>query len=176
MRQIGIAFMMYAGENKGLFPMGSRWDVAFREDWLWWQQTAPTAGPAGDGTPRNTLGVQESAIGKFLGIRNNQPEILTCPSDNAQQRAESQIGGKYLFSYAMNQYFESNKNRNPAKPQIPRLGNFKNSTAKILLAEEDFSSINDGLYAPPMSQQDGVTQASGGNDLLSIRHDATKMR
>ena len=44
MRQVGIAFMMYAGENKGLFPMGSRWDQAYREDWLWWQITAPPAG------------------------------------------------------------------------------------------------------------------------------------
>jgi prepilin-type N-terminal cleavage/methylation domain-containing protein/prepilin-type processing-associated H-X9-DG protein len=177
LRQIGMAFMMYANENRGYFPTGSRWDVAYKEDWLWWQQTAPNPGPANEGTPRNITGVTESAIARQLGfLTNPRPEVLLCPSDNLEQRSEAQVGGRYLFSYSMNEMFESNKVRNPVAPNVPRLGSFKDSSGKTLLAEEDYSSINDGLYAPPLSNRDGVTQYRGGNDLLSIRHDRSKAK
>ena len=38
LRQLGMAFHMYAMENKGYFPFGSRYDVIAREDWIYFQK------------------------------------------------------------------------------------------------------------------------------------------
>ena len=35
--QLGMAMHMYAMENKGLFPAGSRFDNVVREDWIYYQ-------------------------------------------------------------------------------------------------------------------------------------------
>ena len=76
----------------------------------------------------------------------------------------------------MNEFFESNKARNPSPVwggQVPRLGTVKNSSEKILLVEEDERTIKDGLWAPPAEAIPGNTllPLKQGSDMLAIRHD-----
>jgi len=79
----------------------------------------------------------------------------------------------------MNAFFESNRERSAALAfgmQIPRLGTIRNSTDKVILAEEDERTINDGLFAPPAQNypfRPGLTDIDGG-DMLAIRHDTQR--
>ena len=167
LRQLGMAMHMYAMENKGLFPAGSRFDNVVREDWIYYQ-TNGTANARGTG-----LTLSDSAIGKYLG--NMTPEALRCPSDNIETHTPNAPGGRYDYSYTMNMFFDSHRFNNPSVnygQKIPRLGAMKNASMKFVLAEEDERTINDGFLAPPAAAtatRPGV-EVPGG-DMLAIRHD-----
>ena len=181
LRQIGQAFMMYLNENKGFFPYGSRGNEAYMEDWIAYQQTAPAAGPRTNGTPRTQPGMEYSAIGKYIGAGPDghiNTDVFVCPSDTLSNHKAAFPGGNYPYSYTMNQFLENNAhpwggNWNLAeRPPHVRISMIKNSSGKVMVAEEDFVTINDGLWAPPY--HDGV-RTSGGmmwGDLLSIYHDS----
>jgi prepilin-type processing-associated H-X9-DG protein len=174
LRQVGMAMHMYAMENKGYFPYGSRYDVVVREDWIWYQKNG-TGGVRGPGD----TSVRSSAIAKYMGDMNE--EALRCPSDIIESHTENAPGGRYDYSYVMNAFFESNKQRNAALgifgSPVPRLGTIKNSTDKVILAEEDERTINDGLFAPPAENypaRSGMFSVEGG-DMLAIRHDMKRI-
>ena len=167
LRQLGMALHMYANEHKGYFPMGSRFDVVVREDWIWYQKNG-SVGNRGAGTK-----IFDGPLAKYMG--NINEELFRCPSDNWEAHASGFPGGRYDYSYTMNEFFESNKARNPAPVwggRVPRLGAMKNTSDKIILAEEDERTINDGLFAPPAEAPtgSGLTPKDGG-DMLAIRHD-----
>ena len=168
-RQVGMALYMYANDNRGFYPFGARGDVVAREDWIWYQ----------DGSPRGAgTTVADSPIAKYIG--NFNEELLRCPSDTIENRRAMFSGGTYKYSYTMNEFFESNAARSPAGwptygGRLVKLGALKNASNKILLAEEDETWINDGLFAPPaLSKRAGINPHPGG-DMLAIRHD-TKRR
>ena len=167
LRQIGMAFYMYATDNKGFFPVGSRYDVVVKEDWIYYQTNA-TASQRGQG-----LTAKDSSVAKYMGGFN--PEIFRCPSDNIESHRTDPPGGRYDYSYTMNEFFESNRNANPGPAwggKVPRLGAVKDSSNKIVLVEEDERTINDGLWAPPAEAVPGQPYAQkGGGDMLAIRHD-----
>jgi len=167
-RQIGMAMYMYANDNKGAYPFGARGDVVAREDWIWWQ----SGSPRGTGTT-----VDESPIAKYIG--NFSEQLLRCPSDDMETHHAMFPGGVYNYSYTMNEFFESNPMRSPATwpengGRIVKLGALKNASHKVLVAEEDQTWINDGLFAPPaISKRAGVAPHPGG-DMLSVRHDTQR--
>src|SRR3954468_24252437 len=100
-RQLGMAFMMYANENKQRLPFYASRSEPCDEDWIWWQQTpVPGSPPTYSGRPIVDLG--QSRIAPYLGGINEQ--LLRCPSDDIAQRPAPSTGGLYLFSYSMNQY------------------------------------------------------------------------
>ena len=168
-RQIGMALYMYANDNKGYYPFGSRGDFAAREDWIWYQEGEPR----GPGTK-----VDQSPIAKYIG--NFSEDLMRCPSDDMNTHKAMFPGGPYNYSYTMNEFFESNPFRSPAAwpdygGKIVRLGALKNATNKVLIAEEDNIWINDGLFAPPAdSKRAGVNPHYGG-DMLSVRHDSKRV-
>jgi prepilin-type N-terminal cleavage/methylation domain-containing protein/prepilin-type processing-associated H-X9-DG protein len=167
LRQIGMAFTMYLNENKGAFPYGSRGNEAYREDWISYQTSTPAVGPPDRGTPRIDFGLKHSAIGKYLGDPTD--EMFQCPSDNLEGHRQIFTGGPYKYSYTMNQFLENNAKPwggmwDPAvRPPRIRITMVKNSSRKVMVAEEDDRTINDGLWAPPLD--------AGTGDLLSIYHD-----
>ena len=179
LRQIGMATFMYANENDGYFPMGSRYDDAWVEDWIHYQDG--TAQPGDDryngalaGTPRSDSRLRNSAIAKYLG-GTFSPEVFRCPSDDWQFRLDgSRTGGSYPYSYTMNEFFESNRGR---REDIIRLGSIKNPSRKIMFVEEDERTVNDGLWAPPYVGRtvNAITYpdyaGKDGGDMLAIRHD-----
>ena len=166
LRQLGMAFIMYANENKDFLPAASRYPASAADgrcikeyDWIWYQTAAvPPNRPVAD---RN-----QSRVAPYLGGFNEQ--LLRCPSDNIEAHVDASPSGRYLYSYAMNQFFESR----PEEPNTKvKLSQIRNPTQKVLLAEEDDRSINDGCWAPG----NGDINSGNDKDLLAIRHDRRKV-
>ena len=150
LRQLGTSFLTYANVNKGHLPRpgGSPY---YSWDWIFWQQ------------PRD---VNESAIGPYLG--NPLPvSLLRCPSDNWEaHKIVNATDGAYLYSYMMNVSFYQKGTGSDYVEKV-KLTSLRNSSGKVLLAEEDEGSINDGLYN---------TKPTGASyDWLSIRHDRKRV-
>jgi prepilin-type N-terminal cleavage/methylation domain-containing protein len=172
MRQVVIGFMLYAASNKDKCPFGSRLDnpgnADLPEDWIHWR------------TGINNEGLWTSSIAPYLGgkgegLRN----ILRCPSDKLQDRITPSTG-TYAYSYTMNMYFEPRAGYYPPEGGPPiRLSATKRGAEKILLAEENEKTINDGFWAPGnyngAPAPDNVETGWVVNwDWLSIRHDNSK--
>jgi general secretion pathway protein G len=169
-RELTKGFIMYANNNKGYFPAGARYpnNLIRPEDWIWYQ-TVPVAGVA-PSLGRPVADLQQSAIAPYVAKPLSE-QVLRCPTDAID--AHPNPGGPYetyKYSYAMNSYFE-----------IPALGSsnpkvvmtsIRNPTDKIILAEEDENSINDGLFAPGSGDE---TTSGVARDLLAIRHDRKKV-
>jgi len=171
-RQIGMALYMYANDNHGAYPFGARGDFPIvREDWIYWQPSNPR-GPDAK--------VDQSPIAKYIG--NFSPELLRCPSDNVENHKPYFNNEAYNYSYTMNEFFESSP-RSPALwpdygGRLVKLGALKNASNKILVAEEDENTINDGLFAAPADSH-RTTGAfpiypHPGSDMLSVRHDVNR--
>ena len=170
LRQVMLAFMQYANANKDMCPFGARSDnpgnVDIAEDWIHYRQGI------------NNQGLWSSAITPYLGgPGEGLRAILRCPSDNVDNRSNM---GQYPYSYTMNMYYEPRPGFFPPEGHPPvRLSTTRRASEKILLAEENERTINDGFWAPGNYSAPPVP----GNyeagwvvnwDWLSIRHDNSK--
>ena len=165
LRQIGMAFQMYANEHKGYFPAGARHTNARDEDWIWFQEkTVPATGSA---PGRPVPDRQQSRIAPYTGGFNEQ--MLRCPSDefDAHPAGASTPSGTFKYSYTFNERFEAYA---PVATRVKR-DVIRNPSSKILLVEEDEVSINDGLW----NGGNGDISTSTARDLLAIRHDNKKV-
>lgn len=172
LRQVMIGFMMYAQQNKDKCPYGARLDnpggVDLPADWVHWRQGI------------NNEGLNSSAIAPFVNSKGEGLKaLLRCPSDRLQDRITSSTG-QYAYSYSMNMYFEPRPGFYPPEGGPPaRLSATKRAAEKILLAEENEKTINDGFWAPgnytatpnPQNWEAGWVV---NWDWLSIRHDNSK--
>ena len=140
LRQIGNAFFMYTGDNKGWFPccavfggslgygattappgMPATW-IGWPEDWIIWRN-------------KQSSDPLEGSIVKFL----NNPtsgKIMTCPSDDVTSRSITTTG-LYPYSYAMNSYLSYGTNYNP--DATPPLDSPSTSTANNLAFKNDYA-------------------------------------
>jgi prepilin-type N-terminal cleavage/methylation domain-containing protein/prepilin-type processing-associated H-X9-DG protein len=152
LRQIGTAFVMYANEHKGGLPDTPKTGTGIDQDAWYWQAARI-----------NKIG--ESPIGQYLGMTATNQRVMICPSDDVHAR---QRGGSspYPFSYVINIFANGNK-----PEAVKKLGQFRNSSEKVLLYEEDPSTIDDG---------NGELWTRGGNwqycNLLSLRHDPGNLK
>jgi prepilin-type N-terminal cleavage/methylation domain-containing protein/prepilin-type processing-associated H-X9-DG protein len=173
-RQIAGAFIAYANQNANgnCFPAGARYPAQTtaimsatgngqcvkEEDWIWYQINPIGGRPIADPS--------QSAIAPYLGW---SPEVLRCPSDDIYNRPNTPGGfDPYRYSYTMNAYMESRPQG--SSPQKVKLSQVRNATQKIIIAEEDYASVNDGLWSPG----GGDINASSTMDFLSIRHEKKK--
>ena len=168
-RQLGTAFMLYASDFKDKCPMGARSDnpgnVDLAGDWIHYRN-----GLAG-------RGIDSSAIQPYVKLKGEAlKRLLRCPSDRPEVRVGGGSGAfsNYQYSYSMNMYFDPRPGYFPAANGQPiRLSSTKRSSQKILLAEENEKTINDGLWAPgdhtslPPTDSNWVVRW----DWLSLRHD-----
>jgi prepilin-type processing-associated H-X9-DG protein len=136
-RQLGLAFVMYSNANRGFFPKSAPIGSTAREDFIHWQ------------TGRDFL---ESAIAPHLAQPLSKSYFI-CPSDDVNNRRYTGSGG-YRYSYSMNLLFSRY-----------RVTQCKNPSNKVVLYEEDETSLDDGNSSP---------QDNSAIDLLAIRHDRTK--
>jgi len=152
LNQIGMAFFMYVNANKYNLPCSGAGAAAgsFKEDWVWWQ-------------PSRIGNLQQSAIALYLPRMSTQ--VLTCPSDDLTGHLTGFDSAKYPFSYAMNRNFASDPSLYP-KLKVTKI---HNSSEKIIVAEENLTTINDGQWYPGYFPA-GVWVI--GTDLLSIRHES----
>jgi prepilin-type N-terminal cleavage/methylation domain-containing protein/prepilin-type processing-associated H-X9-DG protein len=180
-RQIGMAFFMYADANYGRFPYSAPYaaNEVDNEDWIWWQEV-PVA-PTGTNYGRPIVDFDSSAIAAYLS-RPLNPNLFRCPSDDTSNRLSQGPGGYYRYSYSMNMHMSG------ANVNCPRLTSIRNSSEKVLLVEEDPLTINDGHWSPILVddnlQQVSVNELTlavtpvatvASNDLLSSVHDRYKI-
>ncbi|HEX8913591.1 MAG TPA: type II secretion system protein [Humisphaera sp.] len=165
LRQVGLAFVMYANDNGGKLPPrnASRSDgpTGKTSDWIFWQ------------TGRE-LG--ESNVMKYVGGSGVSDALLRCPSDqNADERPlngnDAKVG-PYKYSYTVNVYMITNGQIPSQYDRALNIGTVRNSTEKILAIEEDERTINDGAW---MGMPKNNTKDGEPNDYLAIRHDMTKV-
>ncbi len=156
LQQIGMAFFMYVNANKWNFPSTAGGGVAYAlpSDWIYWQPTRD---------------LQQSAIAKYLANRVLDRKVLdnvfVCPSDDLNGHMFGFDAAQYRFSYVMNRNFGSE----PVLYPTLKVTKVHNSSEKIIVAEEDYRTINDGQWYPGY-----VTGGAWvvGTDYLSIRHEA----
>ena len=114
LRNIASACIMYANENKGVYPQSAT-GTQTAMDCIYWH--------AG----RN---LDDSALAPYLGRPVNR-ELLICPSDNVQARKYTGSGG-YRFSYSLNLRMSKIK-----------LTKIINPTEKVVFYEEDENTLDD---------------------------------
>ena len=153
MRQITTAFLMYAQEHKFHLPRAAPEGTASGmqpkpHDWVHWNYGRD---------------IKQSAIGKY--VPGFTAGLLICPADPGTRLRDLggwNVEGMYTFSYAMNMYV-GDLNIGPLGERL--LTRIRNSSEKILLVEEDFSSIDDGNW---------LGNVGPNMNLLSVRHDRSK--
>ena len=170
-RQLGMAFTMYANENKQkLPPRNASRGVGAREyDWIYWQKG-------------RDLG--SSNVARYIGAT---PEMLRCPSDNLeahQLNGNSAADGPYMFSYTVNVFVMPNNGfpGDVAPLNVPKeynrslnLGQVRDAASKILLVEEDYTNINDGGWMGKPNNSAGDPKTAAANDFLAIHHDGRRI-
>jgi prepilin-type N-terminal cleavage/methylation domain-containing protein/prepilin-type processing-associated H-X9-DG protein len=162
-RQIGIAFMMYANENKGFLPNLTASRSARRNmDWIHWQ------------TGRD---INESNVMRFLssgGRSSVSKDVLRCPSDNwegHQLNGNAAADGPYFYSYAVSTRIMNN-NVGPPPNRYLNIARVKNAPRKVFIVEEDERTIDDGHWVGDA----GVGATNGGvANYLAIRHDRKRI-
>jgi len=160
MRQISMAMMMYANENRGCFPfiasLHNTGNTDLREDWIHWR------------TPPQQGGLRTSSIARYLASDDpTLKQIFTCPSDDG---VRTLVATAYKYSYSMNGYLDPRGAQDGTSKRVIRMGTIRNPSDKVMLVEESRQTINDGhwdagSYGGPNWHLDF--------DRISIRHDDT---
>lgn len=145
LRQIGMAFMMYANENKQRFPAMAPLGQRLPEDWIHWH------------TGRD---VNQSAIARYM--TQFTANVFKCPSDDVTTRLSVSGDGPFSWSYSLNYMVDGVYYKFV-------LSQTRNASEKIFMVEEDFRTINDGLWSPITFS--GPTTSVPGYDWLAIHHD-----
>ena len=140
LRQITLAVLGYANDNRGLFPAAGVFSLEHGADWVHWQAGRD---------------IRESAIARYFG--GGFVRTLTCPSDErlAQPRV---LTDAYPFSYSFNFSFSQTY-----FGEVCKLGRIRRSTDKILIVCEDEWSLDD-------SNWDGRLVSQTNENVLSNRH------
>jgi prepilin-type N-terminal cleavage/methylation domain-containing protein/prepilin-type processing-associated H-X9-DG protein len=151
LRQLGVAFVMYAGENRGWFPFAAalgesdpRTGAGWRsEDWIYWQ------------VPRDR---RDSRIAPYI---NGFPErVLICPADDLTIHTRKIYPDPYQYSYTMNMAMSSD----PSQGKLTKIATIRRSSEKILLVDEDELSLDDGNFNPYLV-------GTNIENFLATRHD-----
>jgi prepilin-type processing-associated H-X9-DG protein len=157
LRQVTVAFLSYAQDNRGWFPAPADGLSPHDEDWVHWQ-------PGRD--------VRESQLFRYLGVNVS---VLKCPG-GVPERGPSKVGPltvpPYPFSYSVNVRFTGFQPSSHWGPpwgygaDPVTLNQVIGPSRKLLVIEEDSVAINDGAWWA------GVSDSVGGSDLRqTARHD-----
>lgn len=170
-RQVGTALLQYAQNNEQAFPFGAPAAPGpdRKEDWIHYR--------APNDTELQTK-VNGSAIAPYMGAKGpGFLAVMRCPADDVQNhQIDGRTGVRYAFSYSMNIYMASDVGVTYNRGATPRVTAINNPSQKILLAEENEKTINDGFWVPGV-YSDANNRNSGWSvtyDFLSVRHDNHK--
>jgi len=156
LRQLAMAMTMYAQDNDQAFPFCAPLGrPQAKEDWIHWQGTNPDQA------------INNSALAKYVRAKGEAYiNLMRCPSDEWSNHSNP-----YNYSYTMSFMLSSDRGKPTPTSPTPRLTNLTRPSEKIILAEENELTINDGLWAPGAGT---ATSWTVGPDFLSIRHDSKK--
>lgn len=157
LRQVNLAFIAYAYDNKGWLPAPALGRHPNPEDWVYWQPTRD---------------VRDSTLFRYLG----DAEVLKCPSGVPERLPTVTGGGQtfppYPFSYSVNTSVTGYVHSTMVAPrarwsQAPyKLNQVVSPSRKALTIEEDVTGINDGAWWPSTGDLLSARPSS-----LSLRHD-----
>jgi prepilin-type N-terminal cleavage/methylation domain-containing protein/prepilin-type processing-associated H-X9-DG protein len=155
LRQLGTAAVAYLSDNGGWFPTSSPRSPSSlsMSDWVWWRASSV-----------HSADVTQSRLAKYVG-RNNFAQVMRCPSDEGKRTAMWGSDPAYEYSYTMNIWlagYQYNLARTTNMTEV------KNPSGKLLFAEEDERSLNDGGFWHAFAPGTGC-------DWLSIRHDRRRV-
>jgi prepilin-type N-terminal cleavage/methylation domain-containing protein/prepilin-type processing-associated H-X9-DG protein len=123
LRQLAGAMLAYTADNDGAFPFSAEVGNVHPEDWIWWQRGRD---------PR------KSAIAKYFN--HYDESYFRCPSDRMDRPRI--LTDPYNYSYTMNEDFSSYY-----YPAL-RLSKVQSPAMKIMVLEEDETTLDDGNYNP----------------------------
>lgn len=187
LRQIGLAVIMYANENKGFFPAAARLGDAYAHDWVYWQQPnlidQPTTGfwPT-TGTRPKDQSEMYGAIAKYIGKSFNN-DLFRCPSDSRTFPDPNRL--YYKYSYTFNGFLTSTFGVFDGQSwqyfgRIAKISAIRKPSNVVMMMEESESSINDGdttIVRIASSGGNFFTVRPGGDaksDWLAITHDRNR--
>jgi prepilin-type processing-associated H-X9-DG protein/prepilin-type N-terminal cleavage/methylation domain-containing protein len=187
-RMIGIAMVMYTGDNKGYFPAGAGWNVQFQEDYIYWQQPPASGWDPALFSASNPRSLDNGALVKYMGSHFNSANWI-CPSDDVLTHqslgtesllitGSSVAVGAYPYSYSMN-YLLSDELALAAPQsyswmgnQVVKIGSIRQSSETVMIIEESAATINDGNFgAVSIFGGPGLESVTPGPDWMAVRHD-----
>jgi prepilin-type N-terminal cleavage/methylation domain-containing protein/prepilin-type processing-associated H-X9-DG protein len=151
LRQIALAFVMYSNENKQRFPAMAPLGARVPEDWIHWH---------------NGRDINQSAIARYMGQFN--PELFRCPGDDVKNRLSVSGDGPYEWSYSLNYLCDGVYYKF-------RHSQVRNASEKIFMVEEDYRTINDGLWSPITGNANVPNGTVPGFDWMAIHHDRKRV-
>jgi prepilin-type N-terminal cleavage/methylation domain-containing protein len=147
LRQLSIALIMYAQENKGWYPLPA---AEYQpEDWVYWRAGAE---------------LSDSRIAPYLG-KTLSPSLWICPSEPPHTMI-----GWYAFSYSINYNFTGwLQGARPPRWMVQpcNMSHVRKPSQKIVLIDESSQTIDDACWAPDHYFSDQRNE-------LSNRHDRSK--
>ena len=170
LRQIGIAFISYLGDNNDTFPgCASKGAYApMDEDWIWWN----TSDPRIRGGKRDPA---KGPIAKYISGFNTN--LFRCPADldvkkRERDQAKDPSQNRYLYSYTLNSMADGGppiKNHgiaslfSPGDPPIAfKASSIRNPSQKIMIVDEKATNN-------PVGPDDG-RWAAPGNEITDIHN------
>jgi prepilin-type N-terminal cleavage/methylation domain-containing protein/prepilin-type processing-associated H-X9-DG protein len=163
-KQLGLSFMMYAGDNRDVMPTDASNGGGFHpDDWIWWR-----ANP--------TYPIIKSPILTTIKASTN---LLRCPLDRDDSgRLAANPVDPYRWSYTANSYAGLAGNTLngvvssymvvPGVYTRQKLSNIRNPVNKLMLVEENAAKSDSPPGTSP-SLIDG-RWIGGGNDSITTRH------
>ena len=185
LKQIGLATMMYCGDNKGYFPaagrFGSSGNQEQAEDFLYWEPRAYWFAAA---RPTTIIGITDQQMQdmgrlvKYMGQHFN-PAVWICPADDPTTHGSIAPQLVYPYSYTINVYFDCDLDKATTAVGGPeaqymggviKLARVRHASNAVMFLEESPASINDGVSV--IDTMGDVTKLpTPGPDYLSVRHD-----
>src|ERR1043166_6587180 len=142
LKQLGYGMMMYIGDNLDVFPgTASRNTFGYhKEDWIYWRTNRALYPP-----------VEQSPIAVHIGTVSSN--LFRCPldRDNSERKTLTDGNGPYNYSYSLTSLFDEGRHinfgmasvfqgsANNSTPYVFKLGNVRQPSNKIMLAEEQTS-------------------------------------
>ena len=164
LRQVATSFLLYAMDHKDKCPLGSRADnpgnVDLPGDWIHWRNWREHQ----QLFDRSVHQDQERLVEETAAL-----PVGSVGHADVCGRLSVQLFDEHVFRAAAG-YF-------PTNAGLPvRLANTRNASNKILIAEENEKTINDGFWAAGNSSSTppAVSNWTVNWDWLSIRHDNSR--
>jgi prepilin-type N-terminal cleavage/methylation domain-containing protein/prepilin-type processing-associated H-X9-DG protein len=159
LRQLGVAFMLYCDSNSDTFPAPGSGSVygPQPEDWIWWH-------PGRD--------IQQSAIVSYIAKFNAQ--LFRCPQDPGARSPAVNYPYSYSFD-SCDLQGETNPGMSSIITQERKLYPFKTAqvkgpSRKIMLVDEDRSTIDDSRWGPDWSNLVAARHGGRGVVVLADGH------
>jgi prepilin-type N-terminal cleavage/methylation domain-containing protein/prepilin-type processing-associated H-X9-DG protein len=197
MRQLSVAIMAYANDNKGGLParggfgakVANPGDPRSSWDWIaWLRRKDPFNSRNINNTGADDTNITYSALTRYLGgkmIEHATPDeannaspgldaIYRCPADPLDSRAVGDAdNGWYRYSYSMNLFYAGDNPGQRADGRFTgKISSIRAPQQKILLICEDEKTIDDGVFQP---NPDAWENPTGRINSVAARHTRTRL-